>query len=151
MDGQSTSPRLTDSEGVPKRTLTQARWLFGSAAIYNISGALAFLFLRPWIEPLLRLDPVAGTNLPTLYLACGFVILFGYIYVLLARDPLRYRHFIPVTILGKSMATVCFVVPWLAGQAPWTLAAVGAGDPVYAVLFLLFWRSLPDVEHQSGR
>lgn len=126
-----------------RRTLLQARWLFGTAAIYNISGALSFLFLRPWIEPLLHLDPVQGTNVPTLYLACGFIILFGYAYILLANDPIRYRPYIPLAILGKLMAIVSFIIPWIGGQISWMLMTSIAGDPIYVILFLLFLRGLP--------
>lgn len=124
--------------------MTQARWLFGSAALYNIAGALPFLFLHPQIEPLFHLDPVAGTNLPTLYLCCGFIILFGYAYILLARDPARYRNYIHLAIIGKLMAIVSFTVPWVAGEIPSILIASIAGDPVYVVLFALFLRSLPE-------
>jgi hypothetical protein len=132
------------STGISGRSSAQARWLFGSAALYNIGGAVGFLFLRPWTEPLLDLDPVAGTNLPTLYLCCGFVILFGCVYILLAHDPVRYRPYIPLAVLGKLLAIVSFVVPWMGGQVSWPLVATIAADPAYVVLFLLFLRSVPD-------
>jgi hypothetical protein len=134
---------------ISERSLAQARWLFGSAALYNICGALPFLFLRPWIEPLLHLDTVAGTNLPTLYLCCGFVILFGYAYILLARDPARYRNYIHLAIIGKLIAIVSFTVPWIGGQIPTPLIASIAGDPIYVVLFVLFLRSVPDQARAS--
>jgi hypothetical protein len=131
------------SAPVSGRNLTLARWLFGSAAIYNVSGGGALLFLRPSLQPLLGLDPVAGTNIPTLYIACGFIILFGYAYFLLARDPVRYRPYIPLAVIGKAMVIVSLLVPWLAGQISWPLLAIGGGDPVYLVLFLLFLRRVP--------
>src|SRR5262245_66657374 len=46
-----------------------ARKLFGNAAVFNFVVAAALLFLRPWVGPLVRLDPIAGTNLAFAYLS----------------------------------------------------------------------------------
>jgi hypothetical protein len=72
-----------------------ARWLFGSAAALNILVGIGLLFFRGIVAGPLGLDPIAGTNLVLVNLTGTFILLFGYAYALTARDPVRYRPFIP--------------------------------------------------------
>src|SRR5437899_7482774 len=68
-------PLLREQPGMATTILTgsHARKLFGTAALFNFLVALALLFLRPQLGPLVRLDPVTGTNLVFVYLAAGLV------------------------------------------------------------------------------
>ncbi len=131
--------------GVPisPRSRAQIRWLFGAAAVFNASVGLGLLFLRPQVSGVLRLDPISGTNLVLLYLTAGFILLFGCAFVMVAVDPVRYRPFIPLSILGKLAAFASVFGAWLAGQAPASLPALASGDLVFAILFLLVLRRVP--------
>lgn len=117
-----------------------ARWLFGVAAAFNFSVGLGLLFLRAWLAPILRLDQVEGANLVFVNIVGGLIVVFGYAYVLVARDPVRYRPYIPLGVLGKLVAVVAVLIPWFAGQVFWTLPMLASVDVVFAVLFLLFLR-----------
>jgi len=131
--------------------MKSARWLFGVAAAFNFVVGFGLLFLRPWLAPILRLAPVAGTNLALVNLVGGFIILFGYAYALIASDPVRYRVYIHLSALGKAMAFISVIIPWLGGQVFWTLPALASVDVVFAVLFLLFLRRSGGQGEVSGR
>jgi hypothetical protein len=70
-------------------SLNAARWLFGSAATFNVAAAIALMFLRPSVAPILALDPINGTNIVTVNLVAMFVGLFGYAFALVGFDPVR--------------------------------------------------------------
>lgn len=121
----------------------QARVLFGLAALLNLSVAAGFLFLRGPLLPLLALDPVSGSNAVFVDLASVMIAIFGYAYWRVAQDPVRYRQYIELGIIGKLLAVLTFGLCWLAGQSSWQLAALGASDLPFAVLFLAFLRRHP--------
>ena len=94
-----------------RRMESYARRLFGTAAFFNVVVALALLFLRPVLGPLVGLDPVAGTNRVFLYMAAFLIGTFGYAYLRIAGDPHRFRPFIELGAIGKLLAVTA--VTWL--------------------------------------
>jgi hypothetical protein len=121
-------------------SLKAARWLFGTAAVFNLAVAGGLLLLRPWVAPLLKLDPMEGSNVITHNLTACFVGLFGYAFALAALDPLKYRAIIWLGAIGKLLAVVCVAGPWLMGLIPATLPAFIMADLIYALLFIAFLR-----------
>jgi hypothetical protein len=119
-------------------SLNAARWLFGTAAIFNLAVAAGLLFLRSWLIPLLKLAPIEGSNIVTLNLTACFVGLFGYAFALVAIDPLRYRQFIWLGAIGKMLAVACVLWPWLQGTIPANLPIFIVADLIYALLFIAF-------------
>ena len=117
-----------------------ARWLFGTAAAFNIALGLALLFLRPQLEPLLQIEPAQGANLVLGNLAGLLAALLGFIYALIAGDPARYRSIIILAAAGKLLAVVVVVTPWLRGEISAALPMLVAGDAVFAALFLDYLR-----------
>ena len=117
-----------------------ARKLFGTAALFNFSVALGLLFLRPLVTPLVRLDPITGTNLVFLYVAAFLVATFGYAYLRAAQDPKRYRPFIELGAIGKLGAVAAVSWPWLTGEIGWRLPLLAGADLVFALLFIDFLR-----------
>jgi hypothetical protein len=126
---------------MPHARQSAARWLFGSAAVFNLAVAGALLFLRPAIAPLLKLDPIEGSNAVTLNLTACFVGLFGYAFALVAFDPVKYRPIIRLGAIGKLLAVACVAGPWLMGIIPAVLPAFIMADLVYALLFIAFLRN----------
>jgi hypothetical protein len=121
---------------------TYARWLFGIAGVFNLVVGGALLFARPWLIAILRLDPAGGSNLVLANLAGMFVALFGYAYLRIAADPLKYRLYIHLGAAGKLLAVICVIPPWLTGAIPATLPVLVTADLVFALLFLDFLRRL---------
>jgi len=117
-----------------------AGWLFGAAAGFNIVVGLALLFQRPWLEAILQLDPITGSNLMLLVLTAGFILLFAYAYARIALDPVTWRPFIGFCVIGKTAAAASILACWLLGQVAWTLPALGSGDLIFAGLFLIYLR-----------
>ena len=117
-----------------------ARKLFGIAAGFNFLVAVGVLVLRPRLAPLIRFDPVAGTNLVFLYLAAALVGTYGYAYLRIAQDPHRFRPFVELGAIGKLLAVAAVTWPWLAGEIGWQLPLLVSGDLVFALLFIDFLR-----------
>jgi len=117
-----------------------ARWLFGIAAAFNFAVAASVLFLRPWIGPLFQLDPATGTNLVNINIAGVLIAAFGWAYVCVARDPVRYRPYISFGIIGKLGVAIAALAPWLTGAIGWRVPALAAADLVFAALFADFLR-----------
>ncbi|MGI9170404.1 MAG: hypothetical protein ACR2FH_09545 [Caulobacteraceae bacterium] len=133
---------LHPAPAVESPPLTAARWLFGIAAAFNVAVGLSLLFLRPSLAPVLHLDPTTGTNLVLIDLVGGLIVLFGYAYARVAADPIRYRPFIHLGVIGKLIAVASAVTHWRAGQVFWALPLLASGDLAFVALFLLFlWRS----------
>lgn len=92
---------------------TYERWLFGISAVFNLCVAAALLFLRTWIGPLLKLDPITGTNFVLIDFTGAMIALFGYGYIRIALDPVRFRPLIPIFTAGKLLALACAILPWI--------------------------------------
>ena len=122
-----------------------AKWLFGAAAGFNAAVGLGLLFARTAAVNALRLDPIEGSNLLLLYLTAGFILLFAYGYARVAADPIAWRPLIPFSAIGKTMAVASMLACWLEGQVAWVVPALGAGDLVFAGLFLVYLR-----QHRAG-
>lgn len=119
---------------------TYARWLFGLAAAFNAAVGLALLFARPMLGPLLGLAPITGSNIAIVNVAGGLIVLFAYAYLRVALDPVRFRSFIGLAVIGKLIAVVGVVTPWLVGAIDARLPGLVGGDLVFAVLFADYLR-----------
>ena len=120
---------------------TYARWLFGTAAFFNLLAGCNLVFLRYWVQtPLLPLDPIGGTNLVLANLAGLLVASFGYAYARVAGDPVTFRPYIHLGVIGKLLAVAGVVWPLWIGAVSWKLPALVGIDLIYAILFLDFLR-----------
>jgi hypothetical protein len=101
------------------------RW----AAIYGIV-VLALAYFQP--VP----DPWHLTHLGFV----GTALVFQGVFLVIARDPVRFAPIMPVTLFEK----ICFGVPAVAfalrGQADPVSGVFGAIDLALAVLFFVAWR-----------
>lgn len=119
-------------------TNSYTRKLFISAACFNVLAGLPLLVaLRP-VAALLGLQ-VTPTATLFIQLTTCLVVVFGWVYWMIARDPLRYRPYILLGLILKVLFVSVVYGHWLVGNIPWPLPAVAAGDIVFA---LLFWRYL---------
>ena len=114
---------------------TYARWLFGTAAAFNILVGLSLVFLRPLMQARLGIESAEGANLVFANLAGLLAALLGVIYALIAREPDRYRPIIVLAALGKLVAVALVVTPWLRGEVGPQLPALVKGDALYPALF----------------
>lgn len=115
---------------------THARWLMGTAALFNWSVVLAFLFFNEQLTLLLGLDPSTGTNLAMRDLALVLIATFGGAYFFAALEPVRGRPYIVLGAIGKALAALTVYAHWTLGHIGWQLPALLVGDVIYSLLFI---------------
>ena len=110
------------------------------SAIYGIVVLAPMLFL----EQAIGRDFPPATNHPEQYY--GFVALalaWQIVFLLIARDPVRYRPLMPVTMLEKFLPGGLALWLWLQGRVPVQQAAPFFGDLVIGALFVAAYRRMP--------
>jgi len=117
-----------------------ASWLFGISAATNLAVSGALLFLGTFVARHLAFDPIVGTNVVLFTFAGAMIGLFGYAYVRIAIDPVRFRPLIHVTAIGKLLAFASAALPWLAGIVSLRLPMFLSADVVFAILFFDYLR-----------
>jgi hypothetical protein len=122
------------------RMRAHARWLFGIAAVMNFAVGGGLVFLRPRLGPLLGLTPTTGSNVVIANATGLFIAVFGYAYARVALDPVRFRPYVALGILGKMLITAATAWSFFAGAVDWRLPALTGIDVVFALLFWDFLR-----------
>lgn len=117
-----------------------ARWLMGTAALFNWSVVLSFLFLGSQVGQLLNLDISSGSNLAMRDLALALIATFGLAYLCAAINPIRARPYIILGAIGKALAALTIFAHWMLGNISWQLPGVLIGDVIYSILFIAFLR-----------
>jgi len=117
-----------------------ARWLFGVAAVANLFVAAWLALAQRLFVGVLGLDPIAGSNIVIADLAAVLIAAFGYGYLRIALDPVRFRPLIHVGALGKLAAVAAVFTAALTLPHLWRLFALVGGDVVFAILFLDYLR-----------
>lgn len=115
-----------------------SRTLFGSAAGFNVLAGLPLLVAMQPVAALMGLQ-VTPTSTLFIQITMALVVMFGWAYWMISRDPVRYRPYIVLGILLKVLVVAVIYGHWLAGNIPWPLPVLASGDIVFA---LLFWRYL---------
>ena len=117
-----------------------ARALFTIAAIFNavvgVSMLLAYDPLAPWLGFPPR--PTVWIHIVAL-----IVLVFGYAYWRIARDPVRFREYVVLGIVGKLAFVVAIYGHFLAGDATAALATLVTADLIFAGLFAAYLARTP--------
>ena len=104
------------------------------AALYNISGGLAILFLFPLIAPLIHFND-AGPGLFRMFVG-GTAILFGAAYIAVWRN---YRENRPLLVCGAVLKYWAFVISLFgfltSDLSLQVLLVFGVGNLIFAALF----------------
>jgi hypothetical protein len=79
-------------------------------------------------------------------LTMGAVLLFGWAYWQISRDPVYYRPYITLGLIGKLMFVVLVYGNWAMGSTNGVLPALVAADIIFAALF---WRYLKRTQIQK--
>ena len=115
-----------------------ARLLFGSGALFNFVVGSSFLLASRLVGSLAGMEPPpAGDIFERL---AGFaIVLFGWMYWMVSRDPVTYRPFILAGIVGKLGVVAIAFTGLAAGITNLPLPLLTLVDLAYVVLF---WRYL---------
>jgi hypothetical protein len=117
-----------------------ARRVFTGAAAYGLVALLPQYFLEQRIG---RDFPPAITHPEQFYGFIGVAVAWQFAFLVIARDPVRYRSLMPVAALEKLAFGGAAVVLFAAGRIAVPVLAVGVVDLVLAALFLAAYRATP--------
>jgi hypothetical protein len=106
-----------------------ARRVFLTTGIYGI------LILAPQF-----FVPTANPQPELYYGFLGAVLAWNLTYLLIARDPARYRPLMLLGSLGKANFAVAATVLWILGRSPAFLLVFAAIDAVFVALYVASWR-----------
>jgi hypothetical protein len=116
------------------------RTLFLSAACFNGLAGLPLLVATSTFAGLLGLE-LNPTATLFIQLTAGVIVVFGGAYAMIARDPVRYRAYIPLGMVLKLYVVLVVYGWWLSGGISWPLPALAAGDIVFSILFWRYYRA----------
>jgi hypothetical protein len=108
--------------------------------VYAIAGIYGLIVMTPqyWLEDRIGLDsPPAITHPEYFYGFIGIVIAWQFVFLLIARDPARYRSLMAITILEKLAFGVPVLVLYAGGRVTSSVLGFGALDLVWALLFTI--------------
>jgi hypothetical protein len=108
------------------------RAVYGIAAAYGIISLPPLYFL---LDKVGRDAPPAVTHPEFYYGFLGVTFLWQVVFVMMAKDPFRYRLLMPVTILEKFVYTVPVVSLYLNGRVHVNIMRPSLVDPVFGILF----------------
>ncbi|HEU4627370.1 MAG TPA: hypothetical protein VFS52_21630 [Steroidobacteraceae bacterium] len=110
-----------------------ARWVFAIAGIYGVLLMTPMYFTEARIA---TTDPPAITHPEYYYGFIGVTLAWQLAFLLVARDPVRYRPLMPIAVVEKltfGVAGVALVAQERAGPVIGTFAAI---DLAFATLFV---------------
>lgn len=118
-----------------------ARWIYAIAGIYGILVLIPGFFLESMV-------PAPALTHPEFYYGFyGSALVWQFVFLLIARDPLKLRPLMPITFLEK----LAFFAPslWLhfSGRLPLGGPLIGGMiDGVLLCLFVFAWWSTRELE-----
>src|SRR3546814_2342308 len=114
--------------------------LFFVAAAFNVMVAAALMLGWPLIERLLQLAPADGSNGLIVKIAAVLILTFGYAYFMVGLDPVRYRPYVSLGMIGKLLVVIVALPVIIAGRQGYLLNWLAMGDLLLAVMYGLFLR-----------
>lgn len=117
-----------------------ARRVFMIAAIYGILVLAPQYFMEAQVG---RDFPPAITHPEHFYGFIGVGLTWQILFVIIARDPVRYRPVMPVAVLEKLAFGVAAVVLFAQGRLHTAVLAAGLVDLLLAALFIAAFRRTP--------
>ena len=126
-----------------------------SRIVYGIAAAYGFVTLPPLYFLLGKVGhdaPPPVTHPEFYYGFVGLGLLWQMVFVLIAKDTIRYRPIMVIAILEKFIYTVPVVILYLAGELHPKVLRPALIDPLFGILFLLaYFRIRPECQANSAR
>ncbi len=127
--------------------MTFARRVFLIAAVYGILALGPQYFMEAMVG---RDFPPPITHPEHFYGFIGVALAWQLLFIVIARDPVRFRPAMPVAVVEKVSFGAAAVVLYLQGRLAAAVFAAGLVDLVLAALFLAAFRLTPRVEPPSA-
>ena len=116
-----------------------------ASRVYTIAGVYGLIVMLPqyFLEDRIGRDtPPPITHPEYFYGFIGIVVVWQLAFLVIARDPARFRALMPVTVLEKLAFAVPVAVLYAQGRVSGTALFFSGLDLVLGVLFFLSWRRL---------
>lgn len=111
-----------------------ARWVFTGAAIYGI----VVLAPQYFLEERIGIDyPPPITHPEHFYGFVGLALVWQFVFLLIARDPLRYRPLMLVAVLEKLAFGIPCLILYGQGRIPPAVLGAGLVDLLLGTLFVV--------------
>lgn len=107
--------------------------------VFFVAGVYGLLILAPiyFLEKAIgQQTPPAITHPEYFYGFLGAGLAWQVLFLVLSRDPVRYRAMIPPSILEKVSYGIALVVLYAQHRLPVSVLAIGSIDWIFAFLFL---------------
>ena len=114
-----------------------------ASRVYTVAGIYGLLVMFPQYfleERIGRDNPPPITHPEYFYGFIGIVLVWQIAFLVIARDPARFRAFMPVTVLEKLAFAIPVAILCVQGRVTHAVLLFGAIDLVLGVLFFLSWR-----------
>jgi hypothetical protein len=125
-----------------------ARIVFGIAAAYGIISPLPLYFL---LERIGREAPPAVTHPEFYYGFVGVGLLWQFVFVVIAKEPIRYRPIMPIAMLEKVVYTIPVLILFSLGDVNVKLLGPSLVDPFFCVLFIAAYARTRDALRMKAR
>jgi hypothetical protein len=124
-----------------------AKWVFRIAGIYGLLVLLPQYFLEAQIG---RDNPPAITHPEYFYGFVGVAIAWQIVFLIIARDPIKYRLLMLPAVIEKATFSIAVFVLFAQGRVSNDMLAAGSIDFVLGVLFVVAYRkSVPQTQEPT--
>ena len=124
-----------------------AQKVFTLAGIYGLIVLVPQYFLAARIG---RDTPPEITHLEYFYWFIGVAVAWQFVFLLIGRDPGRYRPLMIPAVLEKLAFGVPAIILFAQGQLPGSVLFFGLLDLTLGTLFVMSWRVTADAPRTVG-
>lgn len=117
-----------------------ARWIFGIAGVYGILVIAPLYFMEARIG---RDDPPAITHPEYFYGFVGITLAWQIVFLMIAREPARYRPFMLASVLEKLAWGVAAIVLFQQQRVSGMTLGFGGIDLLLGALFVVAFFMTP--------
>jgi hypothetical protein len=127
--------------------VTFARWVFRIAGVYGLLILTPIYFLE---ERIGRDQPPPITHPEYFYGFIGVAIAWQVAFLVISRDPVRYRLMMVPAIIEKGSYVIALVALFSAGRIPPLALGYSVGDFIFGVLFIVAFLRTGPIERRPG-
>ena len=120
--------------------MTFAKRVYLIAAIYGLIVLLPQYFLESYHG---REEPPAITHPEYYYGFVGLALVWQIAFLLISRDPARYRPLMPIAVLEKASFGLAAVALYALGRLGLSMLGAGLIDLLLGVLFVVAYTRTP--------